>query len=52
MRTDYFLEKHIITTYRDHKNNIFQIDIKDMETRITYRITNLEIIEKIKERLI
>ena len=49
MKTDYFLKMYIITTYTDNKNNIFQIDIYDKETKTTHRITSLEIIEKIKE---
>lgn len=49
MKSDYFFKKHIITTYRDYKNNIYQIDIFDRETKTTYRVTNLEIIEKAKK---
>ena len=46
MKSDYFFKKHIITTYSDYKNNIYQIDIFDKETKTTYRITDLKIIEK------
>ena len=46
MKSDYFFKKHIITTYSDYKNNIYQIDIFDKETKTTYRVTDLKIIEK------
>ena len=51
MKSDYFLKKHIITTYSDYKNNIYQIDVFDKETKTTYRITDLKIIEKAKNKL-
>ena len=50
METDYFFKKCIITTYTDNKN-IFQVDIFNKETKTTYRITNLEMIDKIKEMI-
>ena len=46
MKSDYFFKKHIITIYSDYKNNIYQIDIFDKETKTTYRVTDLKIIEK------
>ena len=49
MKSDYFLKKHIITTYSDYKNNIYQIDVFDKETKTTYRVTDLKIIEKVKD---
>ena len=51
MKSDYFLEKQIITTYRDYKNNIYQIDIFNRERKTTYRVTSLEIIANILEEL-
>lgn len=46
MKSDYFFKKYIITTYSDYKNNLYQIDIFDKETKTTYRVTDLKIIEK------
>ena len=51
MKSDYFFKKHIITTYSDYKNNIYQIDIFDRETKTTYKVTDLKIIEKVKDKL-
>lgn len=51
MKSDYFFKKHIITTYSDYKNNIYQINIFDKETKTTYKITDLKIIEKVKDKL-
>ena len=49
METDYFFKMYIITTYNDNKNNIFQVDIFDKETKTTYTTKDLKLIEKIKE---
>ena len=49
MKTDYFFKKCIITTYTDNKNNISQVEIFDKETKTTYRVKSLEMIDKIKE---
>lgn len=51
MKRDYFFKKHIITIYSDYKNNIYQINIFDKETKTTYRVTDLKIIEKAIEKL-
>ena len=52
MKSDYFFKKQIIKNYNDYKNNIYKIDIFDKETKTTYRVTDLKIIEKAKEKLV
>ena len=49
MESDYFFKKYIVTTYSDNKNNIFQVDVFDKETKTTYRIKDLKVIEKVGE---
>ena len=48
MREDYFLRDYIYTTYKDHKNNIFKVEIYNRKEKTTYRIIDKEMIERFK----
>lgn len=51
MKTDYFLKQYIITTYKDNKNIIYQINIFERESKTTYQITNQNIIKRILQKI-
>jgi hypothetical protein len=48
MKTDYFFKDYILTTYKDHKREIFKIEIYDRKQKKTYRTLNKEIIERLE----
>ena len=48
MRTDYRSKDYIITTYEDHKREIFKIEVYVRKEKKTYRTVDKELIEKIK----
>ncbi len=52
MKTDYFLKQYIITTYKDNKNTIYQINIFERESKTTYKIRNQNIINKIQKHFV